>query len=648
MGDNQNKESKAENPEQYFRQAFEAGKKKDYERAISIFKYIVNNFDNVPKALLFLGRSYHATGRFNQAIRAYEFFLKVRPDSAPGYFFLGRTYLTMGIFDRAIVNFKETIDRNSTFAPAYTLLGLALLRAKKPELAVSYFEEALKYAPQSKRIYNGYLNALLVKAIKYFQREIYEESAQMFDFILKNKGESLLPHLYLGRIYRMLGRFRDAFEHYDIASRMVPEDPLLKLQKAVTLLRLGDMERAANEVKNMADLVKLGAAVIRNPDALLKYITLTLFSKNQYRQAIYYGKEILKANYADIETHAIVAESYLKLGDYNKSKNHYLRCIEGNRNKVEYYYGLFYVLWERKEYEEILQKINRLRKINPEDKIADYFEVLSQAHTDTPPETVIKGLQSQIRTLGPDPLLMQTLGEAYLGSDMPDLAESWLLRTLKILPDNRESLVSIIRVYSLLEKPKKEKQYFEEYLRKYPSDNPMRKEYTKLLIRLKHFSTAITELDRIIPVEKRNTYLKKILAHCYMKVDKFEEAIPILKELLRSDPESTDLIKSLVFSLENMGTRATAIKFIEKARDVFKDKESLDLMLGVLYFKEGLNEKAITLFRDVIEKEPKNWKAYQNLGIVYKKIGNDMFGDKFIKRAEEYRLQAEKPKKSRK
>jgi tetratricopeptide (TPR) repeat protein len=648
MGDNQNNRTNNENPEKYFKQAFEAGKKKNYEKAIAIFKYIVNNFDNVPKALLFLGRSYHATGRFAQAIQAFDFFLKVNPDSAPGYFFLGRTYLTMGIFDRAIINFKATIERNSSFAPAYTLLGLSLLKAKKPELAVTYFEEALTHAPQDKRIYNGYLNALLVKAIKYFQKEIYDESAQMFDFILKNKGDFLLPHLYLGRIYRILGRNDEAFKHYDIASRMVPEDPLLKLQKAVTLLRLGEMARAANEVKNMADLVKLGAAVIQNPDALLKYITLTLFNKNQYRQAIYYGKEILKSNYADIDVHAIVAESYLKLGDYNKSKNHYLRCIEGGKNKPEFYYGLFYVLWERKEYDDILQKINRLRKINPEDKIADYFEVLCKAHTDEEPKIVIKGLQNQIHNLGPDPILMQTLGEAYLAYDMPDLAENWLLRTLKIVPDNRESLVSMIRVYALLEKPKKEKQYFEEYLRKYPSDNPMRKEYTKLLIRLKNFSTAITELDHIIPLEKRNTYLKRILSHCYMKVKKYEEAIPILKELLRSDPESMDLVKSLIFCLENMGTRPTAIKFIEKARDVFKDKVSLNLMLGVLYFKEGLNEKAVNLFRDLIEKEPKNWKAYQNLGIVYKKMGNDLFGDKFLKRAEEYKQQSENPKQKRK
>jgi tetratricopeptide (TPR) repeat protein len=647
MRQNQNENSKTDNPEKYFKQAFEAGKKKDYEKAISILKYVVNNFDNVPKALLFLGRSYHATGRFDQAIRAYEFFLKIEPESSPGYFFLGRTYLAMGVYDRAILNFKATIEGNPRFAPAYTLLGLALLKAKKPELAVAYLEEALKYAPQSKRIYNGYLNALLVKAIKFFQKEIYEESAQMFDFILKNKGESLLPHLYLGRINRILGNNREAFVHYDIASQMVPEDPLLKLQKAVTLLRLGEIERASNEVKNMSDLMKLGAAVIRNPDALLKYITLTLFSKKQYRQAIYYGKEILKANYNDIEIHGIIAESYLKLGDYNKSKNHYLRCIEGGKNKVEYYYGLFYVLWERKEYDEILQKVNRLKKINPDDKIADYFYMLSLAHTGAPAESVIAGLQNLIRSLGPDPILMQTLGEAYLDNDMAELAENWFLRTLKVLPENKDSLLSMIQVYALLAKPKKEKQYFEMYLKKYPSDNPMRKEYTKLLIRLGQFTNAITELDHIIPLEKNNLYLKKILAHTYMKVKRFEEAIPVLKELLRVNPQSMDHLKSLIFCLEKSGTRSTAIRFIERAREVFKDKESLSLMLGVLYFKEGLNEKSVTLFRDVIAKQPKSWKAYQNLGIVYKKIGNDLFGDKFLKRAEEYRQLAEKPKRKK-
>jgi len=195
-----------------------------------------------------------------------------------------------------------------------------------------------------------------------------------------------------------------------------------------------------------------------------------------------------------------------------------------------------------------------------------------------------------------------------------------------------------------LEKPKREKQYFDEYLKKYPSDNSMRKEYTKLLFRMQNFQGAIIELIRIIPLEKNNTQLKKILAHCYMKSKKYDDAIPILKELLRGEPDSFDHIKSIIFCLEHTNNKDTAIRFIEKVREHSKDRESLSLMLGVLYFKAGMIEKAVTLFREAVSKEPNNWKAYQNLGIVYKKMGNNLFGDKFLKRAQEYKnKKANKP-----
>jgi Flp pilus assembly protein TadD len=54
-------------------------------------------------------------------------------------------------------------------------------------------------------------------------------------------------------------------------------------------------------------------------------------------------------------------------------------------------------------------------------------------------------------------------------------------------------------------------------------------------------------------------------------------------------------------------------------------------------------EKAAETFRKAVSASPRDWRANRNLGMVYRKIGNDTFAEKFLARAAEYRAAAEAP-----
>jgi len=60
---------------------------------------------------------------------------------------------------------------------------------------------------------------------------------------------------------------------------------------------------------------------------------------------------------------------------------------------------------------------------------------------------------------------------------------------------------------------------------------------------------------------------------------------------------------------------------------------SLILMLGVLQFQESLLEKAAATFRAAVSIAPRDWRANRNLGMVYRKMGNDLFAEKFLQKA---------------
>lgn len=623
-----------------FERAVEAGRKRDYVKAISLLTRIINNYDYPAKALLYLGRSYHAIGDFNKAVVVFEFFLKLNPSSIPGHFFLGRTYLTIELYRKAVIHLKITLK--DTKSPYYflslNLIAIASLKLKKPGIAVTYFEKALHIDPQNQKIFNGYLNALLVKAIKLYRINQLEESAQIFEFLLKNRQDSILPHLYLARIYRLVGDNKRALVHYDIASKMSPDDASLKLQKAVTLLKLGNRHEAEQQIRQFSIHFKKEAIKTADPHKLLRFITMTHFKNKDYRKAIYYSKEILKENYADIEMHVVIAESYFKLGDLEKAKNHYLRSIEREKNRVELYYGLFNILWEKKEYKELIKKVRRVLRINQADSIASYFYALCYSETGESPEKIFFLLQNQIREKGPDPLLMNALGEAYIQYEMPDLAENWFLRTLKIKSEDRKALRSLIKLYHIQDKPKKEKEFFEQYFSIYPGEKRMRKDYMKLLIRLKKYKKAIKEILALLPVFSKKEGLKKMLAHSYVKIKNYNEAILVYKELLQDKPDNIEYLKSLIICLESAGNRRYAVTLVEKAVSFFKRSKEILFILGGIYYREGDFERAIKTFKEVLSEDPKNWVALQNIGRIYKKTGNKIFADKFLKRAENYKM----------
>jgi tetratricopeptide (TPR) repeat protein len=232
---------------------------------------------------------------------------------------------------------------------------------------------------------------------------------------------------------------------------------------------------------------------------------------------------------------------------------------------------------------------------------------------------------------------MNALGEAYLAYDMPELAENWFLRTLKIRSKDRKALSQLIILYHQQDKPEKEKEYFDYYFSYFPDDDHMKKGYIKLLIRLKDFKKAINEILTLLPVISRKESLKKMLAHSYVQIKNYKDAILVYRELLQDQPDNFDYLKALVICLESAGNRAYAITLVEKALSYFKRKKYILFLLGGIYYRAGDLERAMKIFKEVLSVDPHNWVAFQNIGRIYEKTGNKLFAKKFLNRAKEYK-----------
>jgi tetratricopeptide (TPR) repeat protein len=621
--------------QELFGRALEAGRNRDYQLAIELLQEVLVQSDQFPAALLYLGRAYHAAGDFNRAIQALQFYLKLEPDSAEGHFFLGRAYFTLGLLGHAFRHLETSTTLDGSFVPALGLLGLTLLKRGRPQTAISVFERALSLEPGNQRIFTGYLNALLTNGIRLFRRHHYEEARDTLLFIRKHRPDSLVAHLYLASIYRELGDRELSLLHFEEAGHLAPDDPVLHLQKAILYLQQGNNPAAFEEMTEA--MQRLGSQKISTQDvqSLLRIMTIVLFQNQRHREALESARRVLRISYRDGDMHAIMAESFSKLGELKKAKNHYLRALDTDKNRLEFNYGLAAVLWEQGDYEELSSVLDRILRLHPEDEYALYYRALSLPCLVDDVRQTISALQEQIRRSGPDPHLMNALGQEYLRADLPELAEGWFKRTLKRAADFEQALAKLIEVYVRLEDKSKLLRAYADYLKAYPDNLELRKSYAHQLYDQGIYAKACTQLEMILPREPKNTDFRIMLAHSYRQTAKYPEAILLYRELLLESPKELDLVKPLVICMERSGKRETVILLLEKAIKLFKEDVWLQHRLGSLYMAEGRLENAAQTFRSVIGLDPQDWQAYGSLGELYRKMGNNEFAERFRKRSKE-------------
>jgi tetratricopeptide (TPR) repeat protein len=616
-----------------FEEALQAGRNREYGRAVELLSRIVGSTDRYPQALLFLGRSYHALGDFARAAQVLQTFVRRRPDSAQGRFFLGRAFLALEEYPAAVRHLRRVIELQPGFAPGCGLLGLAYLKARRPDKAIWLFAKALELDPHNKRLQVGYLNTALVLAIRLFHRGDHADAARLFSEVLEQRPASMLPHLYLATIYREMDRAPAALYHMDAATQIAPQDPFLHLQKALILLSQGNTKAAAEEIRSGAQLLKASAAPNGSPDDVLRFITVNLFRAGRYRDAVFHGTRLLRGAYDDPQVHAVVAESYRRLGELLKAKNHYLRAIEKDRGTRELRHGLLAVLWERGEHAELLSESAKLLQKDHDDPTARYFHSLALARAGAAAEQVLAELQHQVRARGPDPVLMEELAAAYARAGLPELAEGWYERAMKLTPPSPEALSALADVYHALGRTERLAAVFEQYLALQPDDHPARRRLVRLLLEQDRYADAIPHITTLLPREQKSDRLKAALAVCYRRTERYADALVVLRDLLSRSPDSPELLKAAVYCLDHMGARGVAIKAIESFLKGHAENLSLVLMLGVLYYQDGALEKASSLFRSAVSLAPDDWRANRNLGMVYRRTGNEAFAEKFLARA---------------
>jgi tetratricopeptide (TPR) repeat protein len=668
-----------------FNEALLAGKKREYKKAVFILEELLSGFDAPAEAYLFLGRSLHALKDYSRALACYNDYIRLKPESYQGYLFAGRTYIALGIPQKALRFLEKALALRPDDPAIMALLGTAFLKARHSRQAVDMLRQAVETAPENKRIYRAYINALLIRGIRLCHNEEYDLGLQMLRFVLANGGVNTLLLLELGRACREQGFLREALKYYTRALKYTPRDLRIRWYRASILMALGESAKALNEINEIRAVDSGLPDLPWNSELVDHYIIRSFMEKGEWRQAGDACRLWIKHRGPNPMVHAMYAEVLRNLKNFPAALNHLSRALEMENENLKLWYARLLVGWEGENWKDLRRSLKAVKSLGGDGDIIKRFSVLLELKTTKDGDRkVIALLQNAIRSLGPEPEFMYALGERYLKVGLIEEALGWFRKTLKVRKDHERSRLGEIAALEALsaylpsveelarsikaaksslpavpgqgggvddsagllaaarqaqmkmaEKIARElRGAYDAYVKHWPDNFVMRREWALYLIHTFEYDEAIKELEALLPYEPSNPSLRRVLAYAYRKTGRYREAAVFLKSLLKGKPRDIELLLEFTGCLERAGASFYAKAVLEKAMGLLNQSSEVPMALGLFFYREQKLEKAYDLFREAAGRNTKDPRPYQWMAALARKNGDNAGAAKFDQEAQ--------------
>ncbi len=162
-----------------------------------------------------LGKRLSDEGRFEDALRLHNRFLKQAPDDLYGLNCLGVDYIKLGRFREALVPLKKAITISPENPDVLLELGEIYEKVGRHDMAMEMFEKAIETSPDTPKIYSR-------AGRKLSSLGQVEESMKIYLRFIDSQPESARGYLYLATDYVTLKRYEEAMRLLEKALELDP------------------------------------------------------------------------------------------------------------------------------------------------------------------------------------------------------------------------------------------------------------------------------------------------------------------------------------------------------------------------------------------------------------------------------------------
>ena len=188
-----------------------------------------------------LAELYFYATQYKEALAQIDEVIKIDINSSPAYFFRGMCYRDMGDTAKAISSFQTATEQNPKDFNSYLQIAM-MYHAKQNELAIQYYDAALRANPKVADIY--YDRGLFYQDIA----GDFDKAIQDYTSCLEINPKDLRAHFALGFVhYEYLKIYDVAIKHYTDALNIDPNYAEASFNRGLCYEALGNVAAAATD-----------------------------------------------------------------------------------------------------------------------------------------------------------------------------------------------------------------------------------------------------------------------------------------------------------------------------------------------------------------------------------------------------------------
>jgi len=310
----------------------------------------------------------------------------------------------------------------------------------------------------------------------------------------------------------------------------------------------------------------------------------SLIELKEYDQAEELLKKVLEHNENDLQVLDELARVYMYKNDLKKAEEILQKELNINKNDayLQANYGEFYFL--SGDYDKALENFQKSIAINPRNTHA-YLRV------------------SQI----------------YYSKGEIDKAMKYLKTGINLSPNNKEMVKLAATVAFEQGNYYDAIKYYKNFLANAGFDNEILSNLAFIYEKLGFINFAIWGYNKALSIGG-NINDKFNLAQLYYKVNKWDEAISLMKEILQEEPQELKFYIFLGKILIQKKEFAYAEAVIEMGQKIEPENYELLMLKGEVYLQQNQFKEALNYFKKAITKKPKDPRGYINITNLFLKL----------------------------
>lgn len=596
-------------------------------------------------------------GDYQAALEHFRAAAKLHPGDANLGLITYQSLLRLNRFDEAVALAGQIIAAHKDFTPIYGSLYLEYMRRKEVDRAEDVLKQRLANNPKQ-------ADAYIALAGHYFATSKRPQMLAVLDQLLSNRAAFPQANMKVGDFYFRARDFDQALRLYDEGIRLDPKnkpdyqkrmiealmfqgkrieatqlvDSLLKgnpsdldgrAMRAALILQGGKREQLQGAIDELQSIVTK-----RPNNAVVRYnLGRALLAKQELEQARLQFMEAIRIYPAYLPPRIALAQLYLFRGEYATALKTADEILQIDANSMTAKLVRTSALIGAGETKSARAELEKMTAGGGDARDAIF--------------------QLAMLDLRENNLKQAAAGFNRLSKmEPPDLRGQLGLAQVELVRGDADAAMKILQAE----------------IQKNPERKELRLAYANTAVRAAKYDIAVAEYQRLIAEQPKNVDLYMRLGQTYRRMQKYDEAgkifeqaramnpdqagpllelaliseeagrpdeaTPLYEKVLRLYPDNAPALNNLAYRMAEKGTDLDlALTYAQRARKQVPPSSPISDevadTLGWIYIKKNLQDNAIEIFRDLLNRHPENatWRYHLAMALYQK-------GDKAAARRE--------------